>query len=297
MERLNYHHLYYFWVVATEGTITAACNLLHVAQPTISTQLRALEKELGKQLFIRAGRHLQLTDAGHTVYRYADSIFALGQEMTSALESTRGRGRHLVNIGIADVLPKLVVYRLLAPVFTLEQSVRLVCHEAPATELLGRLATQELDLVLTDSPIGPEINVRAATHLMGKCGVSIVGAKNLATDLRKETFPKSLDMAPFLFPTRNTTLRFGLDEWFTTEQISPMVVAEIADSALLKSFGQAGAGMFAVPDIVEEEVVRQYNVRVVGRVPTVEERFFGIFLDEKQISPAVAAILDAAAEK
>lgn len=296
MERLNYHHLFYFWVVAREGTIAAACKELHVAQPTISAQLRALEDAIGRKLFTRAGRRLVLTDTGRTVYRYADGMFALGRELMGALESGHGGTRQRIHVGIADVLPKLVVYRLLEAVSTLDEPVRLVCHEAPATELLGRLVTHELDVVLSDGPIAPEVSVRAFNHLLGKCGVSIMGTKELATARRRRTFPGSLDGAPFLLPTRNTTLRSALDEWFDAEKIHPSVVAEISDSALLKVFGQAGGGLFAVPEVVEQDVRRQYRVRVLGRVPSIEERFFAISIGKKPKHPAVAAITGAVSE-
>ena len=294
MERLNYHHLFYFWMVAKVGTIAAACKELHLAQPTISAQLGALEDAIGQKLFARAGRQLVLTDTGRTVYRYADGIFSLGQELMGALESGQSGSREHINVGIADVLPKLVVYRLLEPVSALDDPVRLVCPEAPATELFGRFATRELDLVLSDTPIGPEVSVRAFNHPLGKCGVSIMGTKELATPHRRRGFPGSLDGAPFLLPTRNATLRLALERWFDSEKIHPLVVAEIEDSALLKVFGQAGAGLFAVPDIVEQEVLRQYGVRVVGHVSSIEERFFGISIEKKPKHRAVAAIVDAA---
>ncbi len=296
MNRLNYNHLYYFWMVAKEQTIAAACKELHLAQPTISAQLRVLEETIGTKLFKRAGRYLLLTDTGRTVYRYADSMFALGQELTGALESGRGSSRERIKVGIADVLPKLVVFRLLEQISAFDDFVRLVCHEAPATELLGRLATRELDLVLSDSPIGPEVSLRAFSHLLGKCGVSIMGTKDLVTVHRRRAFPSSLDGAPFLLPTRNTTLREALEEWFDSEKIHPSVVAEISDSALLKVFGQAGTGLFAVPDIVEQDVMRQYRVRVLGRVLSIEERFYAITIEKKPKHRAVAAITNAGSE-
>lgn len=297
MEWLNYHHLFYFWVVAREGTIAAACKQLNLAQPTISAQLRALEDAISRKLFARVGRRLVLTDTGRTVYRYAEGIFSLGEELMGVLESGRSGSPERIHVGITDVLPKLVAYRLLEPISTLDNPVRLVCHEASATELLARLAIHELDLVLSDSPVGPDVSVQAANHLLGKCGVVIMGTKDLASASRRRGFPNSLDGAPFLLPTRNTALRGGLERWFEAENIHPRVVAEIEDSALLEAFGQAGAGLFAVPDVVEQEVLRQYRVRAVGHLPSIEERFFGISIEKKPKHRAVAAIVDAARQK
>lgn len=296
MEWLNYHHLLYFWVVAKEGTIAAACKELNLAQPTISAQLRVLEDSLGEKLFTRVGRNLALTETGRVVYRYADEIFSLGRDLMDTLKS-RPSGRPLrLTVGVADVLPKLVAYRLLEPAFQLPEPVQLVCHEGSPAELLTRLATYELDLVLSDSPIGPDVRVRAFNHLLGECGVSIFGTKDLATKYRRR-FPKSLDGAPFIIPTANTALRRALEHWFDSEDIRPSVFGEFEDSALLKVFGQAGVGLFAVPTVIEKEVQRQYSVRVVGRVESVKERFYAISVEKKVKHPAVIAIADEARQK
>ena len=296
MEWLNYHHLLYFWVVAKEGTIAAACKELHLAQPTISAQLRSLERSLGEKLFTRVGRNLALTETGHVVYRYADEIFSLGRDM---MDTVRGRptGRPMrFNVGVADVLPKLVAYRLLEPALHLSEQVQLVCHEGSPSELLTRLAVYDLDLVLSDSPIGPDVKVRAFNHLLGECGVSIFGTKDLATKYRRR-FPKSLDGAPFIIPTANTALRRALEHWFDSEDIRPLVSGEFEDSALLKVFGQAGVGLFSSPTVIEKEVQRQYSVKVVGRLASVRERFFAISVEKKVKHPAVLAIADEARQK
>ncbi len=296
MQWLNYHHLLYFWVVAKEGTIAAACKELNLAQPTISAQLRSLERSLGEKLFTRVGRNLALTETGRVVYRYADEIFSLGRDL---LDTVQGRptGRPLrFNVGVADVLPKLVAYRLLEPALHLPEQVQLVCYEGSPPELLTRLAVYELDLVLSDSPIGPDVKVRAFNHLLGECGVSIFGTKKLATKYRRR-FPKSLDGAPFIIPTANTALRRAIEHWFDSADIRPSVFGEFEDSALLKVFGQAGVGLFAAPTVIEKEVQRQYSVKVVGRLESVRERFYAISVEKKVKHPAVLAIANEARRK
>ena len=296
MEWLNYHHLLYFWVVAKEGTIVAACAKLHVAQPTVSAQLRVLEESLGQKLFTRIGRNLALTETGRVVYRYADEIFSLGRDLMDTLKGRPPDRPLRLNVGVADVLPKLVAYRLLEPAFHLPEPVRLVCHEGDPAELLTRLAVYELDLVLSDSAIGPEVKVRAFSHLLGECSVSVFGTKDLAAAYRRR-FPASLDGAPFIVPTDNTALRRAMERWFESEDIRPSVVGEFEDNALLKVFGQAGAGLFAAPTIIEREIQRQYGVRVVGRVESVRERFYAISVEKKVKHPAVLAIADEARQK
>jgi len=293
MDWLNYHHLLYFWTVAKEGTIAAACRKLHLTQPTISAQLRALENAVGEKLFRRSGRNLALTETGHVVYRYADDIFSLGQELMDTLQGRPTGSPLRLSVGIADMVPKLVAYRLLEPALSLPETVRLICYESTQTELLARLAIHELDLVLSDRPIGPDVQVRAFSHLLGESGVSIFGTQEL-TRVYRRRFPRSLDGAPFLLPASTTVLRRSLEHWFDSESIHPVVIGEFDDSALLKVFGQAGAGMFAIPDVIEEEVRRQYGVRVVGRIETVRERFYAISVERKVKHPAVVAIAETA---
>jgi LysR family transcriptional activator of nhaA len=293
MEWLNYHHLLYFWVVAREGSIVRASEQLRLAQSTISEQIRALEASLDEKLFNRVGRNLVLTEMGQTVFRYADEIFSLGREL---LDTVQGRptDRPLrVMVGITDVVPKLVAYRLLEPALSLAQPVQIVCREGKLEHLLTDLATYTLDVVLSDAPLGPMVKVRAFNHLLGECGVTFCGTASLIAE-RQDTFPRSLDNAPLLLPTDNATLRHALDHWFEAEGIRPQVVAEFEDSALLKVFGQQGMGLFAVPTIIETEVQQQYGVDILGHVSTICERFYAITVNRRLRHPAVVAMSESA---
>ena len=292
-EWLNYHHLLYFWTVAREGSIAKACEQLHLAQPTISVQLRELEKGLGVKLLVKEGRGLALTDAGRMAYRYADEIFGLGRELRAALQGKpTGRPRRLA-VGVADVLPKLVVYRLLEPALRLEEPVRIVCTDGRPEYLFGELAQHKLDIVLSDAPLSPGSKIRAFNHQLGECGVSILGAPALLQTL-KSGFPGAIDGAPFLMPSENTVLRRSLDHWFDHVGARPLIVGEFDDSALMKAFGQAGAGLFAVPTVVETEIRRQFQVEALGRAETVRERFYAISIERRLKHPAVIAISRAA---
>jgi LysR family transcriptional activator of nhaA len=296
MEWLNYHHLLYFWTVARLGSVSRATEELYLAQPTISAQIRTLEEALGDKLFTRVGRNLVLTEVGRTVFRYADEIFSLGRELGDTLKGRSvGRPVRFV-VGITDVMPKLVAYRLLEPALRMTNPIRVVCYEDKAERLLAELATHGLDLVLADAPVGPTIKVRAFNHLLGECGVTVFAAGKLAPRYRRG-FPQSLEGAPFLLPTENTDLRRSLDHWFETEKLHPLVVGEFEDSALLQVFGQSGMGLFAGPSAIESEIKRQYGVQVVGRVEAIRERFYAISVERKLKHPAVLAISDAARQK
>lgn len=294
MEWLNYHHLLYFWMTAKEGTVTAAAKKLRLSQPTVSEQLKSLEESLGEQLFRRRGRRLELTDVGQVVFRYADEIFALGREMQDALKGRGlGKGQAKLHVGVSDLVPKLILHRLLEPALTLEEPVQVVCREDKTERLLAELSLQSLDLVLAEAPLGRQSKVKAYNHLLGECGVTFYGTADHASALRRG-FPESLDGAPVLLPTDNTLLRRDLDHWFERVGVCPTLVAEFEDSALLKAFGQNGAGVFPGPSAIEDEICRQYQVEVVGRASDVRERLYAITVQRRLEHPAVRAISEAA---
>ena len=296
MEWLNYHHLLYFWTMARQGSLARASAELRLAQSTISGQIRALEDSLGEKLLARRGRRLVLTEMGRVVFRYAEEIFSLGRELRDAVKG-RPVGRPLsLMVGVADVVPKLVARRLLEPALKLPEPVRLICREDKPERLFAELAVHNLDIVLADAPIDPSIRIRAFNHLLGECGIVFFGTAKLAAAHRRN-FPESLDGAPVILPTENTTLRRSLDQWFAARGIRPRVVGEFEDSALLMVFGQVGMGLFPASSVIADEVQRQYQVRPVGRLDEVRERFYAISVERKLKHPAVIAISEEARQK
>jgi LysR family transcriptional activator of nhaA len=296
MEWLNYHHLLYFWMVAKRGSIARACEELRLAQPTISGQLRALEESLGEKLFARQGRKLVLTEAGQVVYRYADEIFALGSELTDVLKGRpRNRPVRLI-VGVSDLIPKLIAYRILEPALEMKGGVQIECYEDTPEELLLRLSAHELDLVLTDAPAYSAVRVRVFNHLLGSSGVGLFASPPLAKFYRKG-FPESLTGAPFLLPMKNSTLRQILDQWFATQSIHPRVVGEFQDTALLTAFGQAGAGIFAAPVAIEREVRSRYSVARLGELEGPMTEYYVISAERKIKHPAATVVAEAAKNK
>jgi len=293
MEWLNYHHLLYFWTVARIGSVSRASAELRLTQATVSAQLKSLEQALGEKLFRKSGRHLVLTDTGKVVFRYAEEIFSLGQELMGALKGRPAGRMARVTVGVTDVMPKLLAYQLIEPALKLKEPHRIICREGTNSELLAALAVHDIDVMLSDAPIDPAVNVRAFNHLLGESSVILFGVTGLAAKYRAG-FPRSLDGAPFLLPTSNTTARRLLDQWFESQNIRPAVVAEFEDSALLQVFGQRGLGLFVAHSLISVEVQRQYRVKVVGQLDGVTERFYAVSLDRKLKHPAVVAISDAA---
>lgn len=293
MEWLNYHHLYYFWIVMREGSITAASETLRLAPSTISAQLSKLEESLDVKLTQKVGRNLEPTDAGLHILQYADKIFLLGREMLDSLKGLPASGSWSLRVGIVDVLPKLIVQKLLAPINSLPEKGRLICHEGKGENLLAELAMHNLDVVLTDTPLRSGLSIKAYNHLLGECGVSFLGKKELVEQLPGK-FPYALNNAPMLFPMAMSTLRGVLDQWLDKMDVQPHIVAEFDDSALLKVFGQAGDGVFVVPTVIEKEVIEQYRVQLIGRTSDIKERFYAISVERIIKHPAVAAISKAA---
>jgi len=290
MERINYQHLYYFWTVAKYGSISKACEMLHLAQPTISGQLAVFEHNIGTQLFRKDGRKLALTDTGRTVFNYAEEIFTLGRELTQILKgqgSERGLRLHL---GVTDALPKLISYRLIAPLLQQPEPVQIICYEDKTERLLSEISLHTIDLVLADMPATPASGARVFNHLLGESMVGVFAAPLLAMRYRQD-FPRSLNGAPFLLPTSNTALRRSLNQWFDINELSPCIKAEVEDSALLKTFGAAGVGLFFSPMAVANEINRQYGTELLGCVSGVFERFYAITAQRKLKHPSVAAIL------
>lgn len=296
--QLNFQHLYYFWVVARATSLTSAARRLELSPSTVSTQIKALEDRLGHQLFERRGRGLVLTERGRVALAYADDIFALGSELCDSVRTQEGSPNHLyrLRVGVSNNLPKLMAYALLAPGTRCEKfPVHLVCLQGEASALVADLAVHHFDVVLTDQPVGLASDLPIESHLLGECGVTLMGAPALVAGLEGE-LPGCLDGAPLLLPEPDAQMRRHLEVYFHDHAVRPQVVGEFGDSALLKAFGQAGAGLFPVPSLVVEQVAAQYGVVPLRELEGVREQFYLLFTAGRELSPPVRAMIDAAAE-
>jgi LysR family transcriptional regulator, transcriptional activator of nhaA len=295
VEWLNYHHLLYFWTVAREGSVSKAAEKLRLSQPTISAQVRTLERALWERLFQRQGRTLVPTDVGRLVYRYADEIFGIGREL---METLRGRpsGRPVqLVVGVANAVPKLIAYRLLHPAMQGPEPVHLVCREDSAEQLVSQLSTHALDVVIADVPAPPHVRVKVFSHLLGESNIAFFAPPALASRLKRR-FPKSLSDAPLMLPTTNTALRRTLDEWFDKEGLRLRVVGEFEDSALMKVFGHGAGVAFPAPAAIAHDVCRFYGVRVIGHTDA-RERYYAISVERRLKHPGVLAITSAARDQ
>jgi LysR family transcriptional activator of nhaA len=293
MRGSNYNHLYYFWTVAREGGVTRAADVLHLTPQTISSQLKVLEDSFGVRLFARSGRKLVLTDAGRLALSFADEIFRVGTEMSEALKG-RASGRPLqLAVGVVDVVPKLVAYRLLEPALHLDEPVRILCREGKLDTLLADIAIHKLDIVLADTPLGGAVNVRAFNHPLGECGITFFAVPPLAARYRA-AFPGSLQEAPMLVPAESTALRGALMHWLDRLGIRPHIVGEFEDRALMQAFGQSGVGVFMSPSVIDAEIAQQHGVETIGSTTEVRERYYAISTERRLRHPGVVAVSQAA---
>ncbi|HOY69616.1 MAG TPA: transcriptional activator NhaR [Methylotenera sp.] len=290
---LNYKQLHYFWQVARAGSIARASEQLDLTPQTLSGQIGLLEASLEANLFRRVGRGLELTETGRLALSYADEIFEIGAEMEQALSGGTVRQITQFRIGIADVMPKSIVYRLLAPAITLNEPIKIICREDKLEKLLGDLAIHRLDLVLSDRPMPAEMDIKGINHKLGECGLSFFAAPALAKKYGAN-FPASLNHAPILVPSLDTAMRGRLMRWFDLQRLRPQIVGEFDDSALMKAFGQAGIGIFTAPSAIADEIAQQYGVVVIGQVNDVLDFYYAISVERKFEHPAVVAIRETA---
>ncbi len=290
---INYKHLHYFWAVAREGGVARASERLHLTPQTISGQLSLLESQLGVSLFNRVGRNLELTETGRLVLSYADEIFSLGGELEEVVQQSPAGLPQLFRVGVVDVLPKSIAHRILAPALQMKEPIRMICREASLDTLLAELSIHRLDLVLADSPIPSTVSTRGYSHKLGECDISFFASFELEKTLKGD-FPACMNGAPLLLPGSGTQLRSGIDKWLDKNRLKPNVIAEFEDSALMKAFGQSGAGIFIAPSAIENEMQQQYNAKVVGRIASVKEHFYAISVERKISHPIVAEVIEIA---
>ena len=290
---LNYRQLHYFWVVAKTGSIVRACEQLNLTPQTISGQIALLEQTVGVQLFQRVGRQLELTEAGRQALPYAEQMFQLGAELEVLLRAQPDGQQLLFRVGVADVVPKSIVYRLLAPTMGTDEAIRITCREDKLERLLADLAIQRLDLVISDSPMPSHLDIKGYSQRLGECGISFFATKSLA-EHHNGPFPECLNGAPLLIPGQETVVRSRLQRWFGEQQIRPRIVGEFDDSALMQAFGQSGSGIFIAPSVIAEEVIKQYNVELIGQTEAVLESFYAISVERKVKHPAILAITEGA---
>jgi LysR family transcriptional activator of nhaA len=291
---MNFKHLYYFWVTARAGGIMRAGEQLHTTPQTLSGQIKLLEDWLGRKLFRKSGRQLELTEHGRLALGYADQIFNLGSDLETALRQVKGAARRLeFRVGVADSVSKSIAYRLLEPAMSIAEPVKLMASEGKFDDLLAQLALHRLDLVIADEPMPRRVSVKAFNHALGQSALSFFCTPGLKSRV-KGAFPACLDGVPMLVPGASSSVRRQLEGWFARHQVAPVVVGEFDDAALMKAFGREGQGVFMAPTVLESETCSQFGAEVIGCTSELVEEFFAVSVERRITHPCVLAITDAA---
>lgn len=288
---INFKHLYYVREVASAGSIARASERLHLTPQTISGQISVLEDSLGVKLFHRQGRTLELTETGHVAVEYANQIFQLGTELEERLQHYPEGRSQLFRVGVSDLVPKSIAYRLLEPAIQLNKQMRIVCTEGKLPDLLGELAVHRMELVIADSPIPPNMNIKGFSHELGFSTLSFFATEELQATLKGE-FPANMENAPMLIPSEGAAIRSNLIRWFHEQQIHPQIVGEFDDSALMKAFGFAGTGILVAPTVLEPILKKEGNLQVIGHVAELTDRFYAISIERKIKNQAIKAITE-----
>jgi LysR family transcriptional activator of nhaA len=285
---LNYHHLYYFWVIATEGSIARASTRLRLGQPTLSTQLKHLEDSVGRPLFDRRNRRLVLTDAGRIALQYASEIFRMGSEMVEAIQDRAPRGgKTHVQIGALDSVPKHLTLKLTEAAYHVGPCTVSIL-EGKGDELLRELQAHRLDLVLANAPPALDELGRLSVRPIGRIPISVYGAPKFKTLIKR--FPESLSGQNFVLPTYHSKLRHDLEHYFRIARISIVPIAETQDSSLQKLMGSSGLGLIPLAESEATELVREKSLVKIGKLDNVAEEFWLITTARKVENPIAAQL-------
>lgn len=296
MADLNFKHLRYFWMVGKTGSIARASEQLFITPQAISGQLAELEESLNVKLFHKVGRGLELSEMGRKIFSYADEIFTLGNELLRLTQNKDAVQSQPLHIGIADSVVKSIAYRVIEPILKFDNSIRLICKEGKLTNLLSEMSINRLDIVIADRPMPTNLNVRAYNHFLGESNLAVFGTKSLIQQHAGNIFPYNLNKANFLIPGEDFAIQKKLIQWFESAKVYPHIVAEFDDSALLKSFGQSGAGFFAAPSAIAEYICKQYEVEIVGQIDTLFEQLYAITTERCLKHPAIVALIKSPSE-
>jgi len=285
MAKLNYHHLHYFYIIASQGSIAKASKKLHVTPQTLSAQINMFEHQLGFNLFDRTGNRLVLNNMGHAAFQYAEEIFSLGDELMYTLKHPPTKSSMRFSIGVTDVIAKVVSFNFLKAIYTMAEPIKLICKETSLEVLLGELAVNKLDAILTDTALPSSYPLKAHSHLLGKSGMSFFAHHTVANQLALN-FPQSLNHQAFFIAGEGTSQRLSVLTWLEQLAITPNIIGELDDSILTKYFAQAGYGAFCAPTIIENHVLEQFKVQLIGRTNDIVERYYLLLPKRKMQHPA-----------
>ncbi|WLI75526.1 transcriptional activator NhaR [Kosakonia sp. H02] len=285
MSYINYNHLYYFWHVYREGSVVGAAEALYLTPQTITGQIKALEERLQGKLFKRKGRGLEPTELGELVFRYADKMFTLSQEMLDII-NYRKEANLLFDVGVADALSKRLVSGILDAAVQPGEPIHLRCFESTHELLLEQLSQHKLDMIISDCPIDSAQQEGLFSVKIGECSVSFW----CCSPPPQKPFPACLEERRLLIPGRRSMLGRKLMNWFNVQNLQVEILGEFDDAALMKAFGAAHNAIFVAPTSYADDFYADDRVVEIGRVENVLEEYHAIFAERMIQHPAVQRI-------
>ncbi|MFS2222934.1 transcriptional activator NhaR [Pantoea sp. B65] len=285
MSHINYNHLYYFWQVCKEGSIVGAAEALFLTPQTITGQIKALEDRLQGKLFKRQGRGVVPSELGQLVFRYADRMFTLSQEMLDIV-NYRKESNLLFDVGVADALSKRLVSQVLETAVLDDKKIHLRCYESTHEMLLEQLSQHKLDMILSDCPIDSTQQEGLFSVKLGECGISFWCTRPLPD----KSFPACLEQRRLLIPGRRSMLGRKLLNWFHSQGLKVEILGEFDDAALMKAFGAANNAIFVAPSLYGQDIYRDDEIVEIGRIDNVMEEYHVIFAERMIQHPAVQRI-------
>ncbi|MEZ0390749.1 MAG: LysR substrate-binding domain-containing protein [Pseudobdellovibrionaceae bacterium] len=288
MNQLNYHHLFYFKVIATEGSISKAAQKLRLGQPTLSMQLKQFEEFLGHHLFERKNRSLILTEMGQLVLSYANEIFRLGDEMMDALNDRPHTRKLKIQVGALDSVPKNLIKAIMEKAFE-TKDCQIAVLEGEGPELMEDLVNHRLDLVISNASPPSLTKEKLYAKSLAKFPLFVCGAPKFA--YLKDDFPKSLQAAPFIFPTIHSRVRNEIEHYMETERIHVDMIAETQDTSLLKALARDGQGLIVIAENAVKEELERGTLIKLGDLGTKYEELWLISAHRKIQNPVANMLM------
>lgn len=288
MADLNYHHLRYFWAVAHDGNLTRTAARLNLSQSALSVQIRKLEERLGHTFFERRGRQLHLTEAGRIALDHADAIFAAGAELVGTLREV-GQPRQALRVGALATLSRNFQIGFLRPLLG-RSDIELILRSGSPADLLGALEALALDVVLINQPPARDSATPFVSHRLTAQPVSIVGTQTRVGDERDVA--TLIASQPMIVPTVDTGVRVGFDALVDRLGLTPQIVAEVDDMAMMRLLAREGAGLAVLPPIVVKDELETGILVEAARLPHITEAFYAVTLRRRFPNPLLPVLLE-----
>ncbi|MDP5032636.1 LysR family transcriptional regulator [Paraglaciecola sp.] len=287
MNRLNYHHLYYFWHVAKSGNLTQSAQELHTSQSALSSQIKQLEHTMDVNLFERKGRRLILTQQGQQALILADDIFSKGEELASLLKGNSQSATQPLRIGVMSVMSRNFIEAFISPLLQ-RQDVQFTLLSKGITNLLNELSNHKLDVVLSNVNVAVDAGNLWQVQLLGRQPLSIVGPPDL---LPKSEFPQGYKDFRWVVPGKQSEIRASFDAFCSHFQFEPNIQTQVDDMAMLRLLARDSGSLAVLPKVVVKDELSAGSLIEYLSLPKAFEHFYAITVKRSKRPPILDELL------